>query len=132
MAGRSHRCSECRKAFVPAPSARTKQLVCGKTCRRARRRKLARRRRALHLEDSRADDRKRQRGHRERHAAAAESHEPPSPRKPPISQSQIVDFVDRALALSRASLVREIGAMIDQMEPISGNEREVSRASLAS
>ena len=131
MAGPAQRCSECRKAFVPAPSARTKQLVCGKTCRRARRRKLARRRRTLHLEDSRADDRKRQRGHRVRHAAA-ESHELPSPLKPPISQGQIVDFVDRALALSRASLVREIGAMIEQMEPIPGNEREVSRASLAS
>jgi hypothetical protein len=53
------RCSECRKTFLPAPSASATHRVCGLACRKARVRKLARKRRGCELEQCRAAERER-------------------------------------------------------------------------
>lgn len=65
------RCSECRRTFVPARSARNHQLVCGPDCRAKRRRRLARRRRSEEVQDYRVDERERQRKCRQKCREAA-------------------------------------------------------------
>ena len=123
------RCSECRKSFVAAPSARTTQRVCGTTCRARRDRKLARGRRRAELVDARVDERARQQRRRERRAAG-KCHAPPSARKPSELQVEILQSVDRALTLSRATLAVELRELMKERDRSPGNRRHVSRGSL--
>ncbi len=60
------RCCECRKWYVPKPSAVNTQKTCSKNCRLGRRARQERARRAADLENARADDRERQRRYRAR------------------------------------------------------------------
>ena len=128
-----HRCAECRKMFTPAPSARETQRVCGARCRAVRDRGLARVRRRRDLDDARADERDRQRLSRQRRAAAG-CHAPPSPRKSPLSAKEVRVFVDRALERSRATLARDLGAILLRFGVVIGEGPTVgsalSRASL--
>lgn len=113
------RCSECRKTFIPARSAAGKQCVCSPACRKARARKLARKRRGRELEQCRADERERQRAHRAR-SEAAPCHAPASEHKYSISRDEIGKIVDRALALSRATLERDLPRFLDQFAKKAG------------
>jgi len=125
----SRRCAECRKTFTPAPSARTTQRVCGHGCRAARDRRLVRARRRGAIEEARADERERQRAHRERRTAAG-CHAPPSARKPLYSRQEVGRFVDRAFALSRATLVRDLRGILLRIAPAAGHA-EGTRGSLS-
>jgi hypothetical protein len=120
------RCAECRKTFTPARSARSTQRVCSKACRKRRDRKLARARRRRDLDDARIDDRARQRVRREH--LAAKCHAPASPRKCPLSPKEMRQFVDRALARSRASLLRDLRGMLLRFAPIRGEGGTTSGA----
>lgn len=108
------RCTECRKSYEPAPSARYSQRVCGAECRKARARKLARKRRRQDLEGFRADERARQQACRERRREGRGCHAPPSAGKCATLQEQIERIVDKALGLSRATLRREVREIIQE------------------
>jgi len=127
------RCAECRKTFTPARSARSTQQVCSRACRKRRDRKLARVRRRRDLDDARIDDRARQRVRRQ--LLAGKCHAPPSLRKCPLSPREVRQFVDRALARSRASLVRDLRGILVRFAPIRGEDETLtsalSRAALA-
>lgn len=122
------RCTECRQMFTVAASARATQRVCGSACRRRRDRKLARQRRRRDLDDARADERVRQRASRVRRAdeatkaATMESgcHAPPSAAKLLLSRQEVTEFVNRALALSRATLVRDLRGALGRYVAKSG------------
>jgi hypothetical protein len=101
------RCTECRRRFEAAASARATQRVCGAACRALRDRKLARARRRRELEDARADERERQRTSRSRRRAPARRDDSPQDPEYGLSRTQVSQLVDRVLALSRASLVRD-------------------------
>jgi hypothetical protein len=101
------RCTECRKTFTPARSARKAQRVCGRACRSERDLRLARARRRRELDDFREDECVRQQESRQRRAAA-KCHAPPSARKFWKVPQKVAEFVDRALELSRASLLRDL------------------------
>ena len=58
------RCCECRKWYVPKPSAVKTQKSCSTKCRLRRRARQERARRAANLANARADERVRQAGHR--------------------------------------------------------------------
>ena len=58
------RCTECRRRFKPSVTAQALQLVCGASCRRSRRNRLAQARRLEDVEASRLDERERQARHR--------------------------------------------------------------------
>jgi hypothetical protein len=114
--------------FTVAASAKATQRVCGSACRRARDRKLARQRRRRDLDEARADERARQRARRARRAdeaataATAESgcHAPPSVPKLLLSRHEVAEFVDRALARSRATLVRDFRGALGRYVAKSG------------
>ena len=116
----SCRCAECRRTFTAEPSARETQRVCGKACRKARDLRLARARRRRDLDDTRADERERQRTSRKARADAG-CHAPPSTRKCPLSDKEVRRFVDRALERSRTTLVRDLRGILLRFVPISGN-----------
>jgi hypothetical protein len=97
--------------FTPARSAETTQRVCCAACRAARDRKLARKRRRRDLEGARAEECARQQAWRQQRAAAG-CHAPPSPRKCPLSAREIRLFVVRLLERSRASLTRDVRAIL--------------------
>jgi hypothetical protein len=82
--------------------------VCSATCRAVRDRKLARARRRRDRGDVRAGERDRQRASRDRRAAASGCHAPPSASKLLLSQEEMGEIVDRALARSRATLTRDL------------------------
>lgn len=106
-----HRCSECRRTFTPSVRAISSQKVCSAECRRRRDRKLARRRRDEELEAFREDERGRQRAHRAKRREGSErenGHAPACGCKQRDLQAKVVIFVDRALARSRASLLRDL------------------------
>lgn len=128
-----HRCAECRKTFMPEPSARKTQRVCGEACRAARNRDLAQARRRRDLDDARADERARKRASRIRRAEAG-CHAPASARKCPLSTKEVGEFVDRALDRSRATLVREVRSILLRLAPGFGESKAdgpaMSRASL--
>ena len=63
--------------------------------------------------------RERQRAHRAR-SEAAPCPAPASPHKCPISRDEIVKIVDRALALSRATLERDLPRFLDQIAKKTG------------
>lgn len=119
MMATCRRCAECRKTFTHAPSARSTQRVCGKACRAARDRRLARARRRRDLDDARADERERQQASRKARLAAG-CHAPPSARKCPLSLREVRQFADRALARSRATLVRDLGGILLRFMAIAG------------
>ena len=130
----SRRCTECRKTFAPAKSALSTQCVCSKACRALRDRKLARERRRCDLDDARIDERDRQRARREQLAGGC--HAPPSARKCPLSPKEVRQFVDRALARSRATLVHDLRGILRRFAPIRGEGPTLamarSRATLGS
>ena len=125
----SHRCTECRRTFVPAasakttppgsetPAAKTTQRVCGAACRAARDRKLARARRRRDVEAYRADEQARQQAFRERRAAG---HAGASAPKSEISQDEVAVIVARVLEASRATLVREMRLILVRSGPRAG------------
>ena len=124
------RCTECRKTFSPAATARRTQRVCCATCRAARDRRLARARRRRELGDFRADERERQRTRRERPGGEG-CHAPPSTRNYPQLPREVVDFVDRLTRLSRASLLRRLHEFFRHgMAPGVAKAGAMSRASL--
>jgi hypothetical protein len=96
------RCTECRKCFVAAVTAREHPCVCGPACRRQRRNKLARRRRRGELEEHRADERARQQKHRDA-ARGSEGHEPASDGNYLELLGKLQQIVDNASRLSRAT-----------------------------
>lgn len=112
--------------------------MCGRPCRAARDRKLARMRRRRELDDSRTDDRRRQQLRREALAKARAAPELPA-RNAPASASnpldlpdKIIQFVDRSLDASRASLLRDLRREWLRLRANMATAAPVSRASLAS
>jgi hypothetical protein len=101
------RCTECRRWFRPAASARESQRACGKACRASRRCKLARKRRAEDLQGFRDDERERQRARRQRLREEG-CHAPPSDRNSADLREELRRIVDSALELSRATLERRL------------------------
>ncbi len=101
-----HRCTECRKWFTPAATAREHQRVCGPGCRQLRRNRLARRRRAGDVEGFRVDERERQRARRKA-AHRSSCHEPASDGKYAEVLAELQQIVDKAVDLSRATFRRE-------------------------
>jgi hypothetical protein len=101
-----HRCTECRKWFKPAATARGHQQVCGSVCRQHRRNRLARRRRSGEVDAWRGDERERQ---RKRRNAAKEGacHEPASGDKSSDILEKLQQIVDKAVDVSRATFRRE-------------------------
>jgi hypothetical protein len=86
-------------------------------CRRRRDRKLARRRRGKELAEHREEERRRQRTHRAKareRSEGAECHAPASGSKSSDLREMVVVFVDRALARSRASLLRDLAEIMPQ------------------
>jgi hypothetical protein len=106
------RCTECRCWYHPAASAVETQRVCGKAvCKRVRKRKQGRARRRAGLQDHRADERERQRVHRERQRAKG-CHAPPSIGEAALLKAGMLEIWDEMMgdleALSRATLLRRI------------------------
>lgn len=101
-----HRCTECRKWFTPAATAREHQRVCGARCRQLRRNRLARRRRGGEVEEWRCDERERQRTRRKA-AKEGPCHEPASDAKCAEILAKLQRIVDKAVDLSRATFRRE-------------------------
>jgi hypothetical protein len=122
-----HRCTECRKWFTPAVTAKQHQRVCGKECRGRRRAKLARSRRAATREDCRADERERQRKHREA-AASGACHEPALSGKSSEWLGKMQQVVDKVVRLSRASFEREIRRIVRESAKVLGADVDRARA----
>ena len=126
------RCTECRRWFQPPVTAAKSQRVCGAECRRKRRRRLARGRRWKRLQDHRVDERKRQQECRQRRREQEEKgaavpvtgprHAPPSAPNSADLMVKVLESWDRAQALSRATLRREITTILRGKGPISGTE----------
>jgi len=109
------RCSECRKTFTSAPTARSAQRVCSASCRAARDRKLQRARRRRDLDGYREDERRRQQEHRERRRSADGGHAPPSERKHLKIKPKIAKIVDRRLKSLRLTLIRDLLEMTPKL-----------------
>jgi hypothetical protein len=122
------RCVECRRWYHPASSAVGHQCVCSPECRRARRRKQAKRRRAEDLEHFRGEERRRQQECRARRGGEASTpraragpepegqdvtacHAPASIHNRSGLLTKVQHLWDKQVRLSRASLERELGRM---------------------
>lgn len=134
----TRRCSECRASFHPSPQAQATQRVCSPKCRVTRDRKLARKRRRRDLDDFRTEERERQRSCRRRRAEAREAPEGGGCHAPPAAPNSLelpdnfIQFVDRAVERSRASLLRDLRQVWPPSCPIlatSPGQWQVSRAS---
>jgi hypothetical protein len=129
------RCSECRCTFTPSPRAGLRQRVCGAECRAVRDRKLARARRRSDIEGYRADECVRQKASRGRRAEAhagevgAVRHAPASASKSAELPEEILRFVDRAVAASRATLLRGLSRNWPRLRENVATAGDVSRAS---
>jgi hypothetical protein len=88
------------------------QCVCGASCRAQRDRKLAKRRRRAELVEHRADERQVHRAKALDGADRPGRHAPASDGKSLEVQAKIEVFVDRVLARSRASLVRDLAGIV--------------------
>ena len=106
------RCCECRKWFVPAPSAAKTQKTCSRKCRLRRRAKQEKARRARDLANARTDECERQRTHRERKREKQGA-------DPPLSQAglsvqlrdaveEIIEDLGQAQRLSLTGLRRRL------------------------
>jgi hypothetical protein len=148
--GSRHRCTECRKWYVPAASAQDSQRICGAPpCRRSRRAALARQRRRRAVQDYRVEERARQQTRRDklRTAAArngtqassalpmpttgmqvAPSHAPPSAKSPRDLAREMLAAWDEAQALSRATLRRRITGILQGNTRDGGTERVATQA----
>ena len=116
-----HRCTECRKWFKPAATAREHQRVCGRGCRQLRRNRLARRRRGGEVEEWRADERERQ--HTRRKAAKeGPCHEPASDGKYAEVLAKLQQIVDKAVDVSRATFRREARQILRKCGAWEGSE----------
>jgi hypothetical protein len=134
------RCTECRKTYTPTPRAKKTQRVCGEECRKKRDRKLAKARRRREIVDYRSDERERQQRRRDplhpasptspKERSAAECHAPASMRNASISLKKVEEFVDHALALSRATLMRNLREILGQKDTKAGEAWRASRMSL--
>lgn len=125
-------------------SAIDHQRVCGAECRLARRRKLARRRRARRVQDFRVDERERQRISRARRREVAEaagtaavssgSHAPACTPNRAKLIANLLDSWDVAVAMSRAGLQRKLAVILRQsrapIETVGAAESARSRAGL--
>lgn len=116
-----HRCTECRKWFVPTATASKHQRVCGKECRRLRCNKLARRRRGDALGEQRAEERERQRKHRNG-AKQGGCHEPASDGKHSEVLIKLQQIVDNAASLSRATFQREARQILRKCGAFMGSD----------
>src|SRR5271170_1427230 len=131
------RCSECGRRYTPSPRAQSTQRVCGAACRAARDRKLARVRRRREIYDYRADERVRQRASRAARAKAAPAeigapcHAPASASKSLELPEEIVQFLDRAVAASRATLLLDLSRIWPRLCENVAKAGGVSRASVA-
>ncbi len=141
MKPREHpRCAQCRKRFEPHAAARGTQRVCGPVCRAQRDNALARRRRALDLDEAREDERLRQRKHRaaartpgdapEQPPDPPPGHAPPSGDNPVKLQRKLLQIWDEEATLSRARLERRFARILAGSAPPVGAEAPVSRATL--
>jgi len=123
------RCCECRKWFVPAPSAAKTQKTCSRKCRLQRRAKQERARRAANLENARIAERERQRSHRERKREKQGA-------DPPLSQAglsvqlrdaveEIIEDLGQAQRLSLTGLRRRLHRItvktLGKMDQSAGN-----------
>lgn len=143
------RCTECRRWYHPAPSAKGSQLVCGESCRRVRRNRLARRRRAERLDESRLDERLRQRecrvrkrgsgaisepraGPGEQAHEVTQCHAPASSRNSSELQKELMLFWDTQARRSRATLDRELERMARETRDFVGRSLADFETRLAS
>jgi hypothetical protein len=100
---------------------------------------LARRRRSLHVQDFRVDERERQRARRRRRREAAPTgaacHAPASAPNSLELADHVLAFWDKAAALSRAGLRRKLAAIVRTSVPSTGTDSAapgaLSRAGLA-
>jgi len=133
--GCRRRCTECRCWYAAGVAAAKTQRVCGAKCRASRRRKLARARRSKRVQDARVDERRRQRESRERREKGG-CHAPPSASKFAKIQAELLDYWDKAAALSRASLRRRlpgiVRAVLRSDETVEPGDAPLSRAGLRS
>lgn len=126
------RCAVCRRWFHPERRAQASQQVCSPPCRTARRRAQARRRRAQDLAGHRDAERARQQACR---AARAQAAAPPAPQSPSVASpglpagqglsraglraqvavvmGEILEKMDSAAALSRASFQRDVAGILE-------------------
>lgn len=112
-----------------APSAKSKQKVCSKACRKKRNRKLARKRRRAELQEYRQDEVRRKRAQRQRERESrqraltaepesasrqseAECHAPPFASNISKVLDKIDKIVDETFEVSRARLRQELEAMV--------------------
>jgi hypothetical protein len=116
-----HRCTECRKWFRPAATASKHQRVCGRECRRLRRNKLACRRRGEEAGQWRAEERERQRKHRDG-AKWDGCHEPASDGKHLELLGKLQQIVDKAASLSRATFQREARQILRKCGAFAGSD----------
>ena len=118
------RCRCCRKWFRPESSAEH-QRTCSLECRRKRRSRVAKRRRERDLESHRERERLRQHRCREKRSAEGRGHTAPLSRASLLAQPLaldvvIVQTVDKHLAVSRATLLAEIRAVLAEFGVLPG------------
>jgi hypothetical protein len=128
----SKRCTVCRSWYHPSVKAVSFQKTCSESCRRIRRRRLARSRRERDLQDYRVDERARQRAcrHRKKKKAseAAGSDAPSRTGLPPQAidiHTVVRESVDRVLMKSRATLIRQLTASLKDSPSIPGQNNAV-------
>ena len=140
------RCTVCRSWYAPAARAKASRRVCGAECRKRRRRRLSRARRAKQVQEYRVDERRRQQECRQRRREAGKAgsseardggcHAPPCSRNAEELLDKVLDSLDRAHAVSRATLRRGFVTMLRTSAAILGTERAAqsapSRATLIS
>jgi hypothetical protein len=119
------RCTVCRRWFHPSVKAVAFQKTCSDICRKMRRRRLARSRRERDLQNYRVDERARQRAcrHRKKTTEAAGSDALSRTGLP----TQAIDIytvvresVDTVLEKSRATLIRQLTALLKDSTAIPG------------
>lgn len=124
------RCTECRCWYAVAASALQTQKVCGSACRLRLRNRTARIRRGHNVQESRVDERTRQRFSRalrrdastKKEAESGPCHAPPSKRIPLKLRDEILKSWDQMAAVSRASLQAKIEAIVGVFAENLGNE----------
>jgi hypothetical protein len=119
------RCTVCRRWYHPSVKAIPFQKTCSETCRKMRRRRLARSRRECDLQDYRVDERARQRAcrHRKKTAEAAVADDRSRTGLPAqaIDINAVVrESVDTVLEKSRATLIRQLTASLKDSTSIPG------------